>query len=251
MGFTKLDEGILRSSIMAEDPATFKVWIALLASCRADGVADVSSVFLGAVCHLPIEQVDEALKKLSSPDERSRGEEDGGRRIKRVDGGYFIVNYFKYRAFTYKDTPEAERKRDYRERKKKGQVRTYRTNSGQFGTCPDISASASSLSSSSKERHKTKKPSLFFNGDTKEWEGITDEDMAVWAEAYPGCDIKAELAKMKAWLLGDWPRRRKEKWKAFIVRWLSKEQDRGGTKRRAESDPEDFTERQMKALKGK
>jgi hypothetical protein len=40
-----------------------------------------------------------------------------------------------------------------------------------------------------------------------------------------------ELAKMAAWLMADWPARRKIKWKAFIVRWLSKAQDRGGMQR--------------------
>ena len=97
MGFTKLDEGILRSSIMAKDSDTFKVWIALLASCDYDGIARVSAIFLSSVCHLPIKIVEKALFALESPDKHSRSTEDDGRRIKRVSGGYFVINYGRMR----------------------------------------------------------------------------------------------------------------------------------------------------------
>ena len=115
LGFTKLDEGILQSSIMAEDPATFKIWIALLASCGPEGIARVSSVFLSSVCHLSLEITDRALGILEKPDPRSRGIAEEGRRIKRVDGGYFVVNYEKYRAFTYSMKNDAIRQRRHRE----------------------------------------------------------------------------------------------------------------------------------------
>ena len=42
MGFTKLDEVILKSSIMAEPSDTFKVWICILAACDENGLAAVS-----------------------------------------------------------------------------------------------------------------------------------------------------------------------------------------------------------------
>jgi hypothetical protein len=142
MGFTKLDEGILQSSIMAEKPDVFKVWIALLASCGSDGISKVSSIFLSSACHLSLKAIDRAIEILSLPDTRSRSLADEGRRIKRVDGGYFIVNYEKYRKFSYSDNPESVRKREYRERKEDGV-------SGHFGTCPGHSASASASASAS------------------------------------------------------------------------------------------------------
>lgn len=155
MGFTKLDEGILKSSIMAESPATFKVWIALLASCDYDGVARVSSIFLSAACHLNQSITDKAIEVLSLPDLHSRTEAEEGRRIQRVDGGYFVINYHKYRAFTYSNSPEATRKRQYRRRAKEWD------SLGHVGTCPghsaSASASASSLSSSeNKEQENIK-----------------------------------------------------------------------------------------------
>lgn len=156
MGFTKLHEGILQSSLMLEEPPTFKVWIALLASCGPDGIARVSSVFLSSVCHLDLVVVDKALEALETPDPRSRSLVEEGRRIKRVDGGYFVINYEKYRAFTYSMSEEAIRKRAWR-----AKVGTQEDNSGQApdkpGTSRDIpghSASASSSLSSSKARKK-------------------------------------------------------------------------------------------------
>ena len=114
MGFTKLHERLVQSSIMAEDPKTFKIFIALLASCGPDGIAQVSSTFLSAACYMPIEDIDNALAILEAPDKRSRSLDEEGRRIKRVDGGYFIINYKKYRGFDYSTKTEAVRKRIYR-----------------------------------------------------------------------------------------------------------------------------------------
>ena len=48
-------------------------------------------------------------------------------------------------------------------------------------------------------------------------------------EAYPACDIPQELKRMAAWVKAN-PLKRKKNWDAFIVRWLTKTQDRGGTK---------------------
>jgi hypothetical protein len=151
MGFTKLDEGILLSSVMAEPPEIFKVWIALLAACKEDGIAHVSATAIAAVCVLPLETVKMAITKLMSPDEESRSLNDDGKRIKRVDGGYFVINYHKYREMTYR---EAEAERKYKKRnipEMSGNVRTNPDLSGNVQEMPDTSASASASASSFKE----------------------------------------------------------------------------------------------------
>ena len=56
-----------------------------------------------------------ALEKLSAPDPGSRSSDHEGRRMVRVDGGYVILNYMKYRE---RDYTAAERQRRLRERKK-------------------------------------------------------------------------------------------------------------------------------------
>lgn len=103
------------SSIMEESPETFKVFIALLAACGPNGIAPVSETYLVSVCRLPEAVVARAIKKLSFPDPKSRTLTDQGRRIRRVDGGFFIINYLKFREKGYSMTSSAIRKRKYRE----------------------------------------------------------------------------------------------------------------------------------------
>jgi hypothetical protein len=55
-----------------------------------------------------------ALEALGNPDEESRSKEYEGRRLVRVDGGYVILNYMKYRDF---DHGAADRMRRLRARK--------------------------------------------------------------------------------------------------------------------------------------
>jgi hypothetical protein len=139
MGFTKLDEGILMSSVMAEDSNTFKVWIALLASCKEDGISRVSTIGLASHCFLTLDIVKQAIKKLESPDTESRSTNDEGKRIRRVDGGFEIINYQKYREMTYSET----------EAKRKYIKRNCPDISGHVQKVPDYSASASASASAS------------------------------------------------------------------------------------------------------
>lgn len=57
-----------------------------------------------------------ALEKLGAPDLESRSSEFEGRRLVRVDGGYIVLNYMKYRE---KDATSADRSRRYREKKRR------------------------------------------------------------------------------------------------------------------------------------
>jgi hypothetical protein len=62
-----------------------------------------------------------ALRRLCSPDSESRTPDFDGRRMARVDGGYIIINYDKYRT---KDHTSAERSKRYRENLRKKSVTT-------------------------------------------------------------------------------------------------------------------------------
>jgi len=154
MGFTKLDEGILRSSIMAEDSDTFKVWIALLASCGYDGIAKISPVFLSSVCRLPLDIIEKAIVTLESPDKHSRSLKEDGKRIRKVDGGFFVVNYSEYRGRTYSQKSDAVRQRKYRDKRDINVTKSHKS-----VTSCDISASASaSASASVNKNHKVSLP---------------------------------------------------------------------------------------------
>jgi hypothetical protein len=60
------------------------------------------------------------------------------------------------------------------------------------------------------------------------WEGITDADRAEWREAFPAVDQVRQLAAMGQWLKANPEKAKKSRWRAFVVRWLSREQERGG-----------------------
>lgn len=54
-----------------------------------------------------------ALERLGMPDPNSRSSEHEGRRMVRVDGGFIVLNFWKYRE---RDYTGAERQRRFRER---------------------------------------------------------------------------------------------------------------------------------------
>ena len=110
---------------------------------------------------------------------------------------------------------------------------------------PNSNSSSSSSSSSSSllknktlknkplapddKKHRPKLLKIVFNFETLKWENIKISDTSVWVKAYPACDIKAELNKMKSWLVAN-PSKRKTRYERFINNWLSRQQDKGGTR---------------------
>jgi len=63
------------------------------------------------------------------------------------------------------------------------------------------------------------------------WQGITDADRQEWRQAFPGAVLDQELAKAASWLKANPSRAGKRNWRSFLVRWLTKCQDHGGTHR--------------------
>jgi len=63
------------------------------------------------------------------------------------------------------------------------------------------------------------------------WQGITDADRQEWRQAYPACDLAGELARAASWLRANPTKAHKSNWRKFVVGWLSRSQDRGGTNR--------------------
>ena len=60
---------------------------------------------------------------------------------------------------------------------------------------------------------------------------ITDADRQEWAEAFPGAVLDQELAKATAWLRANQTKARRSNWRRFLVGWLQRCQDKGGTDR--------------------
>jgi len=102
-GFTKLFNTIITSSIWNEDNETRIVWITMLALSDKDGIVNASTSGLAVMARLPVESCKKALVKLSNPDLDSRTPYKEGRRIEKIEGGWRIINYVKYRNLRRKD----------------------------------------------------------------------------------------------------------------------------------------------------
>lgn len=76
------------------------------------------------------------------------------------------------------------------------------------------------------------------------WQGITDADRKEWAAAFPACVLATELSKATAWLKANPQRAHKSNWRRFLVSWLTRCQDKGGTNREPGRRPEDEGRRQ-------
>lgn len=62
------------------------------------------------------------------------------------------------------------------------------------------------------------------------WQGITDADRAAWRQAYPAVALDAELARASEWLRANPAKAHRKAWRRFLTSWLSRTQDRGGTR---------------------
>ena len=96
-GYTKLFSTIVTSTVWQEDSDTRVVWVTLLALADPYGKVDATVPGLANIAKVPIDKCRKALKIFSSPDPDSRSQEHAGRRIKKIDGGWQLLNYAKYR----------------------------------------------------------------------------------------------------------------------------------------------------------
>ena len=75
------------------------------------------------------------------------------------------------------------------------------------------------------------------------WNGITEQDRSAWATAFPACTLDIELLRATEWLKANESKARKSNWRRFLVSWLTRSQDRGGTNRSAGKTPEDVAKK--------
>ena len=118
--FVKLFSSILTSSVWSEDNATRIVWITLLALADKDGDVRSSPSGLARMANVSVEECQRALALFLAPDPESGTPDDDGRRIERREGGWFILNYGKYRALQDLETRKAQWRdaaKKYRQRK--------------------------------------------------------------------------------------------------------------------------------------
>lgn len=121
MGYTKLFEELVRSSVWREDNQTRIVWITLLALKDRNHFVRGDDRYLAAVANVSIEDFQKAVGKLSGPDPNSHLKNDDGARIRMGDGGWFIINgehYAKKLSAAERAEYNRQKQAEYRKRKK-------------------------------------------------------------------------------------------------------------------------------------
>lgn len=114
MPFVKLDCKILDSTIWLEQSDTRICWITMLAMANSNGLVESTAPGIAKRAMISLRSTRRAIQIFESKDKDSR-DNTSGERIKRVEGGYQILNYQKYRETDY---TVAERMQKYRERQK-------------------------------------------------------------------------------------------------------------------------------------
>lgn len=96
--YNKIFTKILDSSIwLAPDPHRL-VWITFIAAMDQNGYAQFACIEnLAARARVSVDDTRAAVKAFESPDPFAPEQEFQGRRIERIDGGWFVLNAEKYR----------------------------------------------------------------------------------------------------------------------------------------------------------
>lgn len=114
-GWTPLFQQIVGSSVWSAPNHVRIAWVTMLAITNRNGVCAVTAGGLSALARISREEAEDAIKVLSSPDEDTLTQEHDGRRIERVEDGWRLLNWEKYR--------EKARKAVVQEQNKQAQAR--------------------------------------------------------------------------------------------------------------------------------
>lgn len=121
-GYTKLFASIVHSTIWREPNHIRLVWITMLALKDRDGIVEASIPGLADVARVSLEECEQALAKLMSPDKYSRTQDNEGRRIAECRGGWRVLNHDLYRDLESNEqrrNKDAARQRRHRSEKTK------------------------------------------------------------------------------------------------------------------------------------
>ena len=200
-GYSKLDCGIVDSSLWEMPHEYLRVWIAMLAKTDANGYVRVSPPAMARLCHLDRETFDSIIEVYCSPDPDSRTDDDDGRRLEKVEGGWVILNYLKYREDLKQPDISTERVRRFREKQQSCNGSTVSDRFTPFHET-DGNGEKRSVTPKQKQRHKQKQkeeePPASRGGATPkdDWHSKPDPltDFPKLAAAYP--KIHACLEKL-------------------------------------------------------
>jgi hypothetical protein len=95
--FVKIFGQILDSSIWAQNDKTRILWITMLAMSNQDGEIKAAVPGLARRANIDLDSCRTAIEALLAPDLDDRSGVNEGRRIEKIQGGFKITNYLRYR----------------------------------------------------------------------------------------------------------------------------------------------------------
>lgn len=113
--------GLVDSSIWEEPDPVFRVFVAMMSLKDEDHVVRLDDYRLARRIHMKLPEVLEALKVLEAPDTKRPDQEFQGKRIKKVEDGWLVLNGEKYRKMIQDEMRKARNRRAqraFRERQK-------------------------------------------------------------------------------------------------------------------------------------
>lgn len=173
MGWCKLHDAIVRSSVWSESYATRIVWVTILAIKDADGIVDASVPGLARAANVSREEAEEALRIFLDPDPDDRsGVADGRRLVVEPGRGWRVVNHKLYRDGQGSDE---RRERASRAGKRSAEVRRNR-----FGTAQPSPNKSATKTAKNKECPEQPEP-------------YTDQIRSDQIRPDPTCSVVSEL----------------------------------------------------------
>jgi hypothetical protein len=230
--YNKLFSKIVDSSIwLAPDPVRL-VWITFLAIMDEDGMVQLPTV--ANVSHrarVDLAAAEEAVKVLESPEPSTATDDDDGRRIEKVPGGWLVLNAKKYRDMATREIArESNRLRVARHRAKKAGNADVTAGNGdateasrpvmqsETDTDTDKGSPSESLGGARGRKTATRMPQDF---------ALTPErrEIAIREKIDPD---RTFLAFKNYWLAKSGSDARKHDWDATWVNWCMREADGNG-----------------------
>jgi hypothetical protein len=191
-GFVKLQSSILQSTVWQEPDHIRILWITMLALKGHDGVVEASIPGLADAARITLEECENGLNRLTSPDKYSRTKAHEGRRIEEIDGGWLILNHEKYRGDT-----STERVRKHREKIMKNDE-TLQKRSKRFETNETGETGSDQIRSDQNKKNTVAKRQRYGENFGRFWEawpgrpkGSKENAYTYWTKTKqdrPGCE---------------------------------------------------------------
>jgi hypothetical protein len=249
LAFTKFFNSLLDSSVWDEPDHVRLVWVTLLVMADRFGRVHASVSGVAHRARVPRKLTEEAIAKLESPDVDSRSTDHEGRRIVKIDGGWLIVNYIKYRETRDEESRKVYQREWAKEHRQDVSTSRQKVSKRRHPSTPvDTRRHASTQAEAEAEAEKTKnlaplgssepqaasKPEgavIDFpvvgavQGKTKRWwlmQDLFDE----LSGAFPGVQARAEVSKARAWCIANQTKRKTVNgMPSFLFKWFERQQN--------------------------